>query len=427
MPSPGQPVTVALVGAGHRGVGYASYALKHPDRMKMVAVADPNADRRASFGRAHAIPAERQFASHRELLKGPRIADAVINATMDQDHFATALPLLEAGYHMLLEKPIAPTEPEVRGLIAAAQARTLTVMICHVLRYAPFYAAIKEALARGAIGRVTALRMSEHVSYHHMAVGYIRGKWNRRDRSTPMLLAKCCHDLDIMAWLMSGVAPVRVASFGGLKEFRPENAPPGSALRCLDGCTIEAACPFSARKHYVDSKWWEFYAWEDVEARGAMDEAARLAHLKTTSPMGRCVWHCDNDVVDHQSVIVEFADGVTGTHDMFCATARPTRLIHLFGSAGEIEGDLEAGRIVVRTPAPAGHDLGFKEETLDLSVKGDSHGGGDTGLVEDFVNALRGEATSPGRTRIEDSLAGHLLAFAADAAMTGGAVANVRL
>src|SRR6185503_4758483 len=200
-------------------------------------VADPNADRRASFGRAHAIPAERQFASHRELLKGPRIADAVINATMDQDHFATALPLLEAGYHMLLEKPIAPTEPEVRGLIAAAQARTLTVMICHVLRYAPFYAAIKEALARGAIGRVTALRMSEHVSYHHMAVGYIRGKWNRRDRSTPMLLAKCCHDLDIMAWLMSGVAPVRVASFGGLKEFRPENAPPGSALRCLDGCT----------------------------------------------------------------------------------------------------------------------------------------------------------------------------------------------
>lgn len=425
MPVAGSPVTVALVGAGHRGVGYASYALQHPNRMKLVAVADPNPVRRAEVARAHGIPADRQFASHRDLLTTPRVAEAVINGTMDQDHFATALPLVEAGYHLLLEKPIAPTAAQVRGLMAAAGARQLTVMICHVLRYAPFYTAVKDALARGVLGNILAIRTSEHVSYHHMAVGYIRGKWNRKDRSTPMLLAKCCHDLDIVAWLLSGVAPRRVASFGGLKEFRPENAPAGSALRCLDGCTIEAICPYSARKNYVDSRWWEFYAWEDLPGAQALDDAARLAHLKSSGPMGRCVWHCDNDVVDHQSVLIHFVNGVTATHDMFCGTARPTRLIHIVGSKGELEGDLEAGRIVIRTPAPEGPDLGFKEEALDLAVKGDSHGGGDSGLVEDFVSALRGGTTSPSRTRIEDSLAGHLIAFAADEAMTSGRTVEI--
>lgn len=419
------PVRVALVGAGHRGVGYASYALRHPDRMTLVAVADPDPRRREAVARDHGIPPERRFASHRDLVSGGRVADAVINGTMDRDHYATALPLLEAGYHMLLEKPIAPTAREVKDLMAAAERRGLTVMICHVLRYAPFYRAAKDALARGAVGRVIALRTSEHVSYHHMAVGYIRGKWNRLDRSTPMLLAKCCHDLDILAWLMSGVAPVEVASFGGLKEFRPENAPPGSAARCLDGCAIEGSCHFSARKHYVASRWWEFYAWEDAEGKGELDEAARLAHLRKDSPMGRCVWRCDNDVVDHQSVLVRFADGTTATHDMFCATARPTRTLHVVGSHGELEGDLEDGRLVVRTPDPQGAGLGYKEDVVELSVKGDSHGGGDTGLVEDFVCALRGETTSPGRTRIEDSLSGHLIAFAADEAMRQGRVVTL--
>jgi predicted dehydrogenase len=176
----------------------------------------------------------------------------------------------------------------------------------------------------------------------------------------------------------------------------------------------------------VDSTAWEFYAWEEAEGRGAMDREARLAFMKTESPFGRCVWHCDNDVVDHQSVLVEFANGVTATHDLYCATARPTRLIHLVGSRGELEGDLEAGRIVVRHAAPKGQTLGFTEEPIDFGVKGDSHGGGDAGLVADFAGWLRDEPTSPSRTRIEDSLAGHLIAFAADEAMSGHKVVDIR-
>jgi len=390
--------------------------------MKVVAVAEPKENRRNEVGQQHGIPPEMRFSSHKELLSRPKIADAVINATMDKDHYSTALPLLKAGYHMLLEKPIAPTEREVRELIASAKGGNLTVMICHVLRYAPFYSRIKEILVSGEVGTIVSLRTSEHVSYHHMAVGYIRGKWNRRERSTPMLLAKCCHDLDIIAWLMSGVAPRRVSSFGGLLQFRPENAPPGSADRCLEGCSREPTCQYSARANYVDAEYWKFYSWEDAEEMGEMTRERKLEHLRQTSPFGRCVWHCDNDVVDHQSVLVEFANGVTATHDMFCATARPTRLIHIIGTGGEIEGDLEAGRIVVRRPAPRGKELGFDERIEDVLVKGDSHGGGDAKLVADFVSVIRGESASQGATRIEDSLNGHLLAFKADEAMRGGRV-----
>lgn len=419
------PLKVALVGAGHRGVGYSSYALRHPERMKLVAVADPRENRRIEFARQHGIPSNMQFSTHKDILSRPKIADAIINATMDKDHYSTALPLLEAGYHMLLEKPIAPTEQEVRGLISAAKGHSLTVMICHVLRYAPFYSFIKEVLVSGEVGNIVSMRTSENVSYHHMAVGYIRGKWNRSDRSTPMLLAKCCHDLDIISWLMSGISPRRVASFGGLFQFKPENAPKGSAKRCLDGCSIESTCPYSARVNYVDADHWKFYSWEDTEEKGEMTREQKLDHMKRLSPFGRCVWHCDNDVVDHQSVLVEFDNGVTATHDMFTATARPTRLIHIIGTRGEIEGDLEAGKIVVRKPAPRGKDLGFEERVEDVLVKGDSHGGGDARLVADFVSVVRGEPASLGATRIEDSLNGHLLAFKADDSMLGGRVEEV--
>ena len=420
------PLKVALVGAGHRGVGYSSFALRNPERMKMVAVADPRENRRNEFGQQHGIPPEMRFASHKELLARPKIADAVINATMDQDHYATALPLLEAGYHMLLEKPISPTENEVRGLITAAKDKNLKVMICHVLRYAPFYSRIKEVLVSGEVGDIVSMRTSENVSYHHMAVGYIRGKWSRLDRSTPMLLAKCCHDLDIIAWLMSGISPRRVSSFGGLFQFKPENAPKGSAKRCLDGCAIESSCPYSARANYIEADHWKFYSWEDAENLGEMTRNQKLDHMKNKSPFGRCVWHCDNDVVDHQSVLVEFANGATATHDMFTATSRPTRLIHIIGTRGEIEGDLEAGKIIVRKPAPRGNVLGFDERTEDVLVKGDSHGGGDAKLVADFVSVVRGEEASLGATRIEDSLNGHLLAFGSDVAMNEGRVVVIK-
>ena len=418
------PVTAIVVGAGHRSIGYAEYALRHPDRLRIVGVADPVALRREAVAAAHGLPADRRFASFEDLLAVPPFADAVINGTMDGMHYRSALPLIRQGYHMLLEKPIAGTEHEVRELIDAARSGGRTVMICHVLRYAPFYAKVKELVRDDEIGEIIAIHSTENVSYHHMAVGFIRGRWRRRDQSNPILLAKCCHDLDILAWLMSGVPPARVASFGSLRQFRPENAPPGSAERCLDGCRIEPTCPYSARANYVEQGLWSFYAWEPIEHIANPTDEQKLESLRTDNPFGRCVWRCDNDVVDHQTVAVEFANGVTASHDLFGATARPCRTIHIVGSRGEIEGNMEAGWLVVRhARAERGHE--YREEPVALSVTGDGHGGGDERLVADFVATLAGEPASQGATRIEDSLNGHLIAFAADRAMREHSVVEI--
>ncbi len=419
-----EPVSAVIVGAGHRGIGYGSYSHTHPDELKIVGVADPVAGRREHTAELFGLPPEACFATAAELAARPRFADAAINGTMDRQHVATALPLLEAGYDVLLEKPICPTREELLTLLATARRTGRKLMIGHVLRYAPFYVELKRRLSAGEIGQVTAIHTSERVSYHHMATAFVRGRWRRRDESNPMLLAKCCHDLDLIAWYMSGVAPTRVASFGSRMHFRADRAPAGAGMRCLVDCQIEAACPYSARKNYVEQGLWGMYAFECLEHIPDPDEATKLESLRTDNPFGRCVWHCDNDVVDHQSVIAEFADGAVASHDMVTGTARPCRTIHVVGTTGEFEGTLEDGRFVIRRPdARAGHE--FSEEPVDLNVSDDGHGGGDTGLVTDFVRVVRGEPASLSTSSIEDSVYGHLIAFSADDAMRGHQVVAV--
>ncbi len=407
-----QRLTAAVVGAGHRSILYASYALRNPDELKVVAVADPNENRRRDFAEIHSIPPDMCFETAEELAAKGRLADTVINGTMDQYHVATSLPLIEAGYHILLEKPIAPTEAEVRALLAAARKYDRRVMICHVLRYAPFYTEIRKRVACGEIGDLVMVQTVENVSYHHMAVGFVRGKWRREGESSSMLIAKCCHDLDLITWMKSGVAPISVSSYGSLMQFRPENAPKGSGTRCLVDCSIERECPYSAMKNYVEQGIWGFYAWEPIEHLKPTIEQ-KIESLKTDNPYGRCVWRCDNDVVDHQSVIVEFQDGSTASHNMVGATSRPCRSMHLVGTKGEIQGVMEEGAFVVRHPdARKGHE--YSEERVECSVTGDGHGGGDMRLVEDFVRVIRGEEHSISTTDLEDSVYGHLIGFGAD-------------
>lgn len=419
-----KPIEIAVVGVGHRADIYAAYALSHPDRMKVVAVADPDANRRAQFSLKHNLPPSAEFESYQALAAQPRLADAVINGTMDKMHVPSSLPFLERGYHLLLEKPISPSEAEMMLLQKTAHANNVTVMICHVLRYAPFYAAIKEAVASGVIGEIVSIHTAENVCYHHMAVGFVRGKWNKKAEQTPMLLAKCCHDLDIIAWLMSGTKAERVASFGSLKIFKPENAPPGSALRCLNGCEIEPTCAYSAKANYVDANLWG-YAWEPIEHIPNPTREQKLESLRVDNPYGRCVWHCDNDVVDHQTVIIEFEGGATATHNMFGATAKPGRDIHIIGTTGELQGDLEEMKLVLRRPDPSEgkrqlNAYSQQEVPIDMPVGADGgplgHGGGDMRLIADFISVLRGETTSKGVSRLEDSLTGHRIAFAAETA-----------
>lgn len=421
---PTRPVTVVVVGAGNRGSRYAAYALDHPDRLKIVAVADPSYIHRRTLSEAHAIPESRQYKSVEELTAQSAIADAAINGTMDTLHVPTSLPLLEAGYDLLLEKPFSTGESEMWQLVDAARRLDRKIMICHVLRYAPFYRAIRERLETGEIGEIVNIQTNEHVSYHHMAVAFVRGKWrNRAEGGSSMLMAKCCHDLDLIMWMKGGVRPSAVSSFGGQMQFRPEMAPEGAGTHCLVNCPIEADCLYSARKHYLDQPdRWKFYVWRDLEHLDDPTPEQRFELLKNDDRYGRCVWHSDNDVVDHQSVAIEFADGSTATHNLVGGTSRPIRSIHIVGTTGEIQGVFEDSKFVVRQIDPTpGQD--YSEDLVDLQVTGDmsgsqgGHGGGDLRLVEDFVSFIRGEPRSISCTTIEDSINGHLVGFRADQSM----------
>lgn len=420
-------LTVTLVGAGHRTAFYAGYALEHPDKMKVVAVAEPNPIRRKKMAQIHNIPEKMQFESYEDLAKQPRLSSAVINGTMDEHHYRSTKPLLEIGYHVLLEKPITQTRQELLDLAHIAEAKNRIVVICHVLRYAPFYRTIKDIVDSGKIGKIRSLHSSENVSYHHITVAFIRGKWNRSETSTPLLMAKCCHDLDVIAWMMQGDNPTKVFSLGSLKNFRPENAPPGSSERCLQGCKIEKTCPYSARAQYVVNDKWEWakvYVWPDTD----MNEEQKMEFLRTESPHGKCIWHCDNNQVDHQSVTIEFAGGAIATHNLLCATARPSRTMHIIGTNGEIEGDFEDGIIKYRKfNLEDGPD--FDEEIIDVNISGgelDGHGGGDTKLIADFVSLIQ-DPSNPAlsTSKIDDSVNGHLIAFAADDSMRQGRVVEI--
>lgn len=421
------PLTAIIVGAGHRALTYASYAQHHPEELKIVGVADPSALRRERTAKHFGLTAAQLYRDADELATHEKRADFIINGTMDQHHVATSLPLLARGYDILLEKPIATSVDELEQLAEAARRHGRKVSVCHVLRYTPFYAAIRREVLTGSIGEILNVQATEHVSYHHMAVGYVRGKWNRLDRChSTMLMAKSCHDLDIISWMKSGVAPVKVSSVGGNFQFRPEKAPAGAGTRCLVDCPIEADCLYSAQKHYLDHpERWKFYVWDSIEGIENPTMEDKVASLQGDNPYGRCVWKCDNDVVDHQSVAIEFADGCTATLNMVGGSARPARHLHLIGTKGEIQGCFEDSRFVVRGIDPrAGHE--YTERVVELDVSGDmsgalgGHGGGDLRLVRDFLQVLRGVAPSISSTPLKDSLSGHRIGFAADRAREKG-------
>lgn len=432
MESPVRPVTALIVGAGNRGNRYASYAFHHPDRLRIVGVADPSELRRNMARETFDLLPSQCYESAEDVAARPQLADVVINGTMDLQHVPTSLPLLAAGYDILLEKPFATSEHEADLLVKSARRHGRKIMVCHVLRYAPFYRAVRERVDRGEIGDIINVQTNEHVSYHHMAVAFIRGKWRTQAESgSSMLMAKCCHDLDLIMWMKSGVRPRSVSSFGSNLQFRLDQAPEGAGSRCLVDCSIEPDCLYSARKHYIDHPdRWSFYVWTDLEHIPEPTTKQRIELLKNDDRYGRCVWRSDNDMVDHQSVAIEFEDGSTATHNMVGGSSRPMRSIHLIGTTGEIQGIFDDSQFVVRRIDPQpGHE--YSEEAVKVDITGDmaggrgGHGGGDLRLMDDFVRFIRGEAPSISCTTIEDSINGHLVGFRADRAMAERRVVDI--
>jgi predicted dehydrogenase len=412
------PVTLAVVGAGNRGNEHGDWALANPARARVVAVCEPRELRRDRFAARHAIPAGASFAGWRELAGRGRLADAVLICTQDAMHVEPAVAFAELGYHVLLEKPMATTAAGCRRIVEVVERAGVLFAVCHVLRYTPYTALVKQVVDAGRLGQVISVQHLEPVGFLHQAHSYVRGPWRRQGAASFMLMAKSCHDLD---WLQHVVGrPIRrVASFGSLTWFRPEHRPAGAADRCLD-CAIEPACPYSAVRFYGRAlergPGWPLDAVVD-----RYTEADLLAALRH-GPYGRCVWACDNDVVDHQVVAMEFDGGPTGTFTMTGFNAGGHRRTRLFGTHGELEGDGETVRV---------HDfLTQTTEVLSARTPGDAtagggHGGGDWGLMDAFVRAVATGDPSSILTGPRESLSAHLAVFAAEQARLEGLVASV--
>lgn len=433
-----RPITAIIVGAGHRSFVYSELAKTNPEMLKIVGVADPNPIRRKKAMDYFGFKEDMCFENAEELAKKGKLADTVINGTMDEQHLETAVPLLDAGYDMLLEKPFAPNEEEMRQIVNCAKKNNSKVMICHVLRYTPFYYAIKERIVNGEIGDIINIQTTEHVSYHHLSTSYIRGKWANSDKChTSMLLAKCCHDLDIIMWMMSETKPKQISSFGGKFQFKPENAPKQAGTICMKDCPLVDTCVYSTKRLYIDHPdRWAFYVWDALEGKKNISIEDKIALMKSDNPYARCIYKCDNNVVDHQSVLINFESGATGTHNMVGGSAEPRREIHIIGTKGEIFGNFEESKFTVLKidPSPDAHNEECDVEEVDLRVTGDmvgaygGHGGGDERLAADFVKFIRGEKPSLACTSIFDSVAGHLSVYLADKSReNGGMPMDVKL
>lgn len=405
-------VTVALIGAGLRGINYAEYAIQHPDELHFVAVAEPNADRRNHFKARHELADEMCFAHWDDFFASPKVADAVFICTQDNQHFEPTMKALAAGYHVLLEKPMSPDAKEcvLMGELATTANRVFS--ICHVLRYTNFFSTIKELLENGAIGQLISIQHNENVGYWHQAHSFVRGNWRRKDESSPMILAKSCHDLDILSWLTDSDC-VRVSSFGSLSHFKASEAPEGAPLRCTDGCPVADTCLYYAPAQYLTEN-------TDWPTSAISDDPSYEARLKALQegPYGRCVYHCDNDVVDHQVVNLEFANSVTIAFTMSAFTKDVSRTIKLMGTQGEIRGAMEKNEIEVL------HFGSGKVERISFENPGGhvGHGGGDMGLIKDFVKLVRADGKLQGRTSANHSVQSHLMAFAAEQSRVEGKV-----
>lgn len=397
-----QPITAVVLGAGSRGTIYASYAKEHPEELRIVAIAEPRRDRLDSLAEGVGVPVENRFTDWKELLARPRMADCAFVCTLDDDHTEPALKAMELGYHLLLEKPMSNTEEECRAIVEASRRTKRTLAVCHVLRYTPFYMTIKALLDSGEIGEATTIDQIENVGYWHQAHSFVRGNWRTTRETSPMILQKSCHDMDIILWLM-GKNCLRVQSFGSLRHFNAENAPAGAPDRCLDGCPHAETCPYYAPKLYMDMNrtGWPI----DVITTDLSLEGRRKALEE--GPYGRCVYHCDNDVVDRQVVNLEFEDGAVATFTMTGLSADFSRQLKIFGTRGQIEADMGTKTIVLQR---------FGEEKkvipLDMGNETSGHGGGDYGIMRDFLHILRDGGES--RSSAAVSLQSHLICFAAE-------------
>lgn len=416
-------MTYIILGAGSRGKNYAKNITRYAgDRAKLVGVAEPLDERREYMRQTYDIPAENCVLDWTELLDRPKMADAVIISMQDRMHYEPAMKAISLGYHLLLEKPMAPTPKQCMDIARAAEEQGVHVIVGHVLRYTPFFNALKRLIDDGRIGAVMNIIHTEGVGHIHQSHSYVRGNWHVEEESTPMLLAKSCHDIDILQWLV-GKEFKRVQSFGTLSHFRPENRPEGAPDRCIDGCPHSETCHYNAVKIYLeDQKQSHFRTVAAKAVQNPSDE--RVLQALRETDYGRCVYAMNNNVVDHQTVNIEFEDDVYAVFTM-SAFNKGGRSIRIMGTKGELSANMKDPNVTIYEFATnTTSTVSVDEYSANETITG-GHGGGDGGISRAFVELLTENKTTVSVCSGTVSAKNHLAAFAAEASRRTGTVVDV--
>ncbi len=401
-------VTFAILGMGNRGTAYGGRILRQADNAQIVAMADNRRIRLDAANKYVKLPEERLFDSADSLLAQPKLADVMIIATQDSQHKEHALRAMELGYDLLLEKPISNKLADIVEIAATAKRLGRRVLVCHVLRYTPLYLQVRKLIKEGAVGKVMSVEAAELVGYFHYMHSYVRGNWHNEAASSPMILAKCSHDLDILVWL-TGKHCKKLSSFGSLSHFKAENCPEGATERCAD-CPVE--CPFNANRYYLSRiPQWPTHILHPEPT------AENITEILKTANYGRCVYKMDNDVVDHQIVNMLMEDDVTVSFQMVGFTNQNTRTIRIMGTEGEIWGDFKSNTLHWQRFGQQIHTVDLNALCSDFT----GHGGGDEGLIADAISYFRGDDFDASSvTDLVSSVESHYMAFAAEESRTSG-------
>ncbi|MFX0041809.1 MAG: Gfo/Idh/MocA family protein [Candidatus Hodarchaeota archaeon] len=462
-----KPVTAVLLGAGRRGLqSYGNYALKNKEKLKFVAVAEPIHTRREKFAKLHKIPTSKTYESWEDLLDEERLADLAFVCTQDQMHTEPTILALEKGYHVLLEKPMAHNLQDCIKIVKKVEETGRILGVGHILRYTDFFSTIYKIIQEGLIGQIINITHRENVMWYHYAHSFIRGPWANIKKSSPMILAKCCHDLDLLYWIV-GSLPKKISSFGGLLHFKSENAPKGAPNYCLDGCPAKDTCLYYAPRIYIDIipmiqlmeksanhylkllgrlrknhvsflthiskiiaplrelryyKDFPVYYLYTGQEEDYSDEAK--AKILKKSPYGRCVYHCDNDVVDHQIVNIEFENGVTANLTMHGFSEREGRTLRIDGTKATIIGEyhISGEKITFYDHLSGKEKLLYKRK---LRMKDKEYSEGDFELVDTFIESLISKERVHPLTSAKASLESHLMAFAAHESRLNNKIINM--
>lgn len=406
-------VRLALIGAGDRGMNcYAPYAAENPWKVEFVSVAERDQEKRRIFAEKYGIKEENCYSDYEDMLNAPKCADAVLICTSDKLHYKPAMLAMEKGYHIMLEKPMSTTPEECMALWKNSIKYNRMFILCFVLRYTEFFNTIHQIIADGRIGKVNSINHMENIPLIDQVHSFTRGIFRNEETACPIILSHCCHDLDLISWF-AGSKCKKVASFGGLTYFKKENAPEGAPYRCLDGCPVSSECKYYAPNYYMT----ENIGWPTSTIGTDMSFEAREEKLKT-GPYGRCVFYCDNDVADNQTVIMEFENGITANFSLQPFSSESGRTLKIVGTKGEIQADMEKNTIQV-------YDLFTgRYERMEIQPSKYKYGGGDHGIMEYFIDKVALDE-SQGRSSMDSSIEAHMIAFAAEKARKSNMVVDM--